>query len=101
MAPADVHIIATGKDPVIYETATKVAEELVASGVRVLYDDRPAKTSMGIKAKDAELIGVPTILIIGKGLAEGTVEIRDRRSGDTEAVAAGDAVKRLLEVVRP
>jgi prolyl-tRNA synthetase len=98
VAPADVHIVATGKDPVVFETATKLADELTTAGVRVLYDDR-LKVSPGIKFKDAELIGVPTILIIGKGLVNGTVEIRDRRSGDTEEVPVGEAVKRLVAVV--
>jgi len=98
VSPADVHIVATGKDPVVFETATRLADELESAGVRVLYDDR-LKVSPGIKFKDAELIGVPTILIIGKGLLAGTVEIRDRRSGDTEEVPVGEAVKRLVEVV--
>jgi len=98
VAPADVHILATGKDPVVYETATKLAQELESAGARVLYDDR-LKLGPGVKFKDAELIGVPTILIIGKGLEGGTVEIRDRRSGDTEEVPVGEAVKRLVAVV--
>ena len=100
ISPADVHLMATGKDPVVYETAAKLADELVASGVRVLYDDRSGRSaSPGVKFKDAELIGVPTILIVGKGLEAGTVEIRDRRSGDTEEVPVGEAVKRLVAVV--
>jgi prolyl-tRNA synthetase len=100
VSPADVHIMATGKDPAVYETAEKLAEELVSAGVRVLYDDRPARSSSpGIKFKDADLIGVPTILIIGKGLLGGTVEIRDRRSGDTEEVPVGEVVKRLTVLV--
>ena len=100
VAPADVHIVASGKDPVVYETAVRLADELDAVGVQVLYDDRPHKVSHGIKMKDAELIGVPTILIIGKGLLAGTVEIRDRRSGETEEVPVDEAVKRLTAVVR-
>jgi prolyl-tRNA synthetase len=98
VAPADVHIVATGKNPVVYETAAKLAEELESAAVRVLYDDR-LKVSPGIKFKDAELVGVPTILIVGKGLEGGTVEIRDRRSGETEEVPVGEAVKRLTAIV--
>jgi prolyl-tRNA synthetase len=98
VAPADVHIVAQGKDPVVFETASRLADELESAGVRVLYDDR-LKVSPGIKFKDAELIGVPTLLIVGKGLVGGTVEIRDRRSGDTEEVPVGEAVKRLVAVV--
>jgi prolyl-tRNA synthetase len=53
-----------------------------------------------VKFKDAELLGVPTILVVGKGLAEGTVEIRDRRSGDREEVPLGEAVRRLTAIIR-
>jgi prolyl-tRNA synthetase len=95
VAPADVHIMATGKDPAVFEAAGRMAEELQVAGIKVLYDDR-LKVSPGIKFKDADLIGVPTILIVGKGLLGGTVEIRDRRSGDTEEVPVGEAVKRLI-----
>jgi prolyl-tRNA synthetase len=98
VSPADVHVVATGKDPVVFETADRLSTELESAGVRVLYDDR-LKVSPGIKFKDAELVGVPTILIVGKGLLGGTVEIRDRRSGDTEEVPVGEAVKRLVAVV--
>ncbi|HST85380.1 MAG TPA: proline--tRNA ligase [Kineosporiaceae bacterium] len=101
VAPADVHIMAAGKatkDVEVFETAGRLAEELESAGVRVLYDDRP-KTSPGIKFKDAELIGVPTIMIVGKGLLAGTVEIRDRRSDDVEEVPVGEAVKRLVSIV--
>ena len=88
LAPADVHVVATGKDPEIFATAERLAGELVAQGIEVLYDDRP-KVSPGVKFKDAELVGVPTILVVGKGLAEGVVELKDRRSGESEQVALG------------
>jgi prolyl-tRNA synthetase len=99
VSPADVHLVATGKDPVVFETSDRISSELESAGVRVLYDDRP-KVSPGIKFKDAELIGVPTLLIIGKGLVAGTVEIRDRGTGETEEVPVGDVVKRLQDLVR-
>jgi prolyl-tRNA synthetase len=101
VAPADVHIVAMGKaakDVEVFETAGRLAEELESAGVRVLYDDRP-KVAPGVKFKDADLVGVPTILIVGKGLLGGTVEIRDRRSGDAEEIPVGEAVKRLVAVV--
>jgi prolyl-tRNA synthetase len=98
VSPADVHVVATGKDPVVFETADRLSTELESAGVRVLYDDRQ-KVSPGIKFKDAELIGVPTLLIVGKGLLGGTVELRDRRSGETEEVPVGEAVKRLAALV--
>jgi len=98
VAPADVHIVATGKDHAVFAAAGTVAAELEASGVRVLYDDRP-KVSPGVKFKDSELIGVPTIVVVGKGLAEGTIEIKDRRSGEREHVPVGQAVGRLIRIV--
>jgi prolyl-tRNA synthetase len=73
VAPADVHVVQIAK-----EDGGLVAQ-LDARGVRVLHDDR-ADTSAGVKLKDAELIGIPTIVVIGRGLAEGKVELRDRRA---------------------
>ena len=57
----------------------------------MLYDDRP-KVSPGVKFGDAEIIGVPIILIVGKGAAEGKVELWDRRSGERTELAIADAV---------
>jgi prolyl-tRNA synthetase len=98
VAPADVHLVATGKEESIFTTAARVAEELSSRGVDVLYDDRP-KVSPGVKFKDAELIGVPTIVVVGKGLAEGTIEVRDRASGERENVAVDEVVDRVAQVV--
>ena len=97
VAPADVHVVATGKDDTVFQTADQLSVELEAAGVRVLYDDRP-KVSPGVKFKDAELLGIPTILVVGKGLAEGTVEVKDRRTGDRQEVAVGEAVEQLLRI---
>ena len=99
VAPADVHLVATGKDETVFARAETIAGELQASGVRVLFDDRP-KVSPGVKFKDAELIGVPTIVVVGRNLADGTVEIRDRRSGDREDVPAAEVVARVTAIVR-
>ena len=85
IAPADIHIIATGKDEVAFETAEKFAAELEARGVRVLFDDRKG-VSPGVKFNDSELIGVPTIAVLGKGLTEGVIELRDRKSGQQRNV---------------
>jgi prolyl-tRNA synthetase len=98
VAPADVHLVATGKDDAVFETADRLATELEAAGVRVLYDDRP-KVSPGVKFKDAELLGVPTILVVGKGLAGGVVELRDRRTGEREEIGVGEIVKRVAALV--
>ncbi|MER7555326.1 proline--tRNA ligase [Nocardioides sp. NPDC126508] len=98
VAPYDIHLVATGKDAAVFEAASKLAEELEAAGIDVLYDDRP-KVSPGVKFKDAELIGVPTIVTVGKGLVEGKVEVKDRKSGEKTEVALADAVAHLTEVV--
>ena len=99
IAPADVHVVATGKDPAIFEAAEKLAGELVAAGLTVLYDDRP-KVSPGVKFKDAELLGMPTIVTVGRGLADGTIELRDRATGEREEVPVAEAVARVLAAVR-
>ena len=99
VAPADVHVVATGKDDSVFEAAAAIADGLAAQGITVLYDDRP-KVSPGVKFKDAELIGVPTIVTVGRGLAEGKIEVRDRASDEREEVAVGDAVDRLVATVR-
>ena len=99
VAPADVHIVATGKDEAVYAAAERVAHELSAQGLEVLYDDRP-KVSPGVKFKDAELIGVPTIVVVGKGLAEGTIEVKDRASGERREIAADGVVDHVVGLVR-
>jgi prolyl-tRNA synthetase len=99
VAPADVHLVATGKDEAIFAAADRIARELSQQGVDVLYDDRP-KVSPGVKFKDAELIGVPTIVVVGRNLAEGTVEVRDRRTGEREEVATDHVVNHLVHLVR-
>jgi prolyl-tRNA synthetase len=73
-----------------------LATTLASAGVRVLYDDR-ANFSAGVKLKDAELIGVPTIVIVGQGLADRTVEVRDRRSGATDHVSTGEVADHLID----
>ncbi|MEE1618852.1 proline--tRNA ligase [Brachybacterium sp. J153] len=99
VAPADVHVLATGKDAAVFEEAERIAAELEARGLEVLYDDRP-KVSPGVKFKDAELLGVPTAVVIGRGLADGVVEVRDRASGEQQVVPVGEAVDQVLAAVR-
>ena len=98
VAPAQVHIVATGKDASAIVEADRIAAGLEAAGIEVMYDDRVG-VSPGVKFKDAELIGVPTIVVVGKNVADGVVEVRDRRSGDRVDVALGDAVEHLVELV--
>jgi prolyl-tRNA synthetase len=90
VAPFDVHVVATGKDAAVYEIADGLVAALEAFGHDVLYDDRP-KVSPGVKFGDAELIGVPRIVIVGRDAADGIVEVWDRRTGERTKVAAADA----------
>ncbi|WP_168626733.1 proline--tRNA ligase [Cryobacterium sp. BB307] len=94
VAPFDVHVIATGKDEAAYTLGERLAAELDASGRDVLFDDRP-KVSPGVKFGDAELIGVPRIVIAGRDSAEGRVELWDRRTGERESVTVDEAIVRL------
>jgi len=85
IAPYDVHIVPVGRGSEQLEAASELGEQLETAGKRVLLDDREA--SAGEKFADADLIGVPTIVVVGKGLAEGNVEVKDRRSGERRVVA--------------
>ncbi len=98
LAPFDVHIVATGKDAAVFEAAEALAVELSDAGIDVLYDDRNA--SPGVKFKDSELLGMPTVVVVGRGLATGVVEVRDRTSGERVDVAVGDAAAHVLDEVR-
>ncbi len=95
ISPADVHIVAAGKDEAILTYGEELTRALEAAGVEVIFDDRK-QASPGVKFKDAELIGVPTIVVVGKGLADGTIEIKDRRSGERRTIAIADAVESIL-----
>jgi prolyl-tRNA synthetase len=99
VAPADVHVVAVGRGEEIFAAAEQLALELEGAGLDVIYDDRP-KVSPGVKFGDAELVGVPTILAVGRGLADGVVEIKDRRSGEAENVAVDKAVDYVVNAVR-
>jgi len=99
ITPADVHVLATGKDDEVFLKAQEITQGLERAGLDVLYDDRRG-VSPGVKFKDSELIGVPTIVVVGRGLAEGTVEIKDRRSGERRSVGVADAVREVLAEVR-
>jgi prolyl-tRNA synthetase len=98
VSPADVHLVATGKDAGVFEFSERLVGELEGRGVSVLYDDRE-KVSPGVKFKDAELLGLPTIVVVGKGLAEGRVEVRDRRTDERREVSADSAVDEIVGAV--
>lgn len=99
LAPADVHVVMTGKGEEIAAGAEKLVAELEAAGLEVIFDDRP-KVSPGVKFGDAELLGVPTIVVVGRGFADGKVEVKDRRSGEAREVAVADAVAEITAEVR-
>lgn len=99
IAPADIHLIATGKDDIAFETAEKISKELENRGVRVLYDDRKG-VSPGVKFNDSELVGIPTIAVIGKGLSEGVIELRDRKSGEQRNIPVEQFVAEAFAEVK-
>ncbi|MFM1789634.1 MAG: hypothetical protein RLZZ12_983 [Actinomycetota bacterium] len=99
IAPAKVHIVATGKEDLPFATAEKIALELESKGVTVMLDDRK-EASPGVKFKDAELIGNPVIVIVGKALAEGKVELRIRTTGVKREVLLGEVTDEILAALK-
>jgi prolyl-tRNA synthetase len=103
VAPADVHVVAAGKEEAVFAAAEELVAGLTAAGLDVVYDDRAGKISPGVKFKDAELIGVPTIVTVGRGVADPdnrVVEVKDRRSGERQEIALDGAVAALAAIVR-
>jgi prolyl-tRNA synthetase len=98
VAPADVHLVVAGKDDAVRAAGEALATELDAAGLRVILDDRAA--TPGVKFADAELLGVPTILVVGRGMACGVVEIKDRATGERTEVPVDGAVAHLQELCR-
>lgn len=94
LAPADVQVVAAGKGEEILEGAESIVGQLESAGFEVIFDDRP-KTSPGVKFGDAELLGVPTVLVVGRGYKDGTVEIKDRASGESREVGISSVVEEL------
>ena len=98
VAPADVHVVAAGKDEAVLAAAEELSSQLDRLGVAVIFDDRP-KVSPGVKFKDAELIGVPTIVTVGRGLADGEIEVKDRATGERRNLAVDTAAEQIREIV--
>ena len=100
IAPYQVHVVPVNmKDEHTRNTATALYESLMAGGVDVLFDDRDERP--GAKFKDADLLGVPLRVTIGeKGLADGIVELRDRRTGNVDRLPVGDASTTIAARVR-
>ncbi|MDR0504671.1 MAG: proline--tRNA ligase [Bifidobacteriaceae bacterium] len=99
VAPAPVHLVATGKDETVFTAAEQLASQFEEIGVEVLFDDR-RKVSPGVKFGDAELLGMPLIVIVGKQLGEGLVELRDRRTGQRQSVALTEVVNVVGDLVK-
>ena len=100
ISPADVHVVVTGKaGDEISVAGEQLAKDLHEAGLKVFLDDRVG-VSPGVKFKDAELLGMPTIVVVGKGLADGVVEVRDRRSGERENIDVAAATTHVVNVCR-
>lgn len=99
VAPADVHLVVTGKGEELFAAADNLVADLEARGLDVIYDDRP-KVSAGVKFSDAELIGVPTIVVVGRGLADGVVEVKDRATGEAQNVELEKIADYLTKLVK-
>ena len=98
IAPAKVHIVATGKEDLPFDTAAEIGAKLEAAGISVMLDDR-RDPSAGVKFKDAELIGIPVIIVVGKSLADGNIELRNRKTGEKSEVALDQAVAAVAALI--
>ncbi len=98
VAPYQVHVAVANKDAAAIEAGDKLVAELDAAGIEVLFDDRP-KVSPGVKFKDAELLGMPFAVILGRSFKDGIVEVRIR-GGETLEIPADQAAAKVLELVR-
>jgi len=96
VSPFDVHVVAAGREQIVFDVAEAIVADLEANGSDVLYDDRP-KASPGVKFGDAELLGVPVIVIVGRGAAAGDVELWNRRTGERSVIT----VASVADAVRP
>ncbi|MBC2643805.1 MULTISPECIES: proline--tRNA ligase [unclassified Rhodococcus (in: high G+C Gram-positive bacteria)] len=98
VSPADVHVVIANKDDTAREGAEGLAAELDKAGLEVILDDR--KASPGVKFKDSELLGVPLVVVVGRGWSEGKVEVRDRFTGESREVAAESALTEIVQTVK-
>jgi prolyl-tRNA synthetase len=98
VSPYDLHVVIAGKDESIREGGSQLAAQLSDAGLSVLLDDRTS--TPGVKFADAELLGVPTIVVVGRGLAKGVVEVKDRATGERTEVPVDEAVAHLTALVR-
>ena len=96
LAPYQVQVLVTGKDQEMSQTAEDLAGQLSGVGLDVLYDDR--KASPGVKFTDAEVLGMPIAVVVGRGLKNGVVEVRNRRTGERREVPVAEAVTAVREL---
>ena len=94
VAPADVHVVAAGKEDSVFAAAEKLTEQIEKTGKTVLLDDRQ-KVSPGVKFSDAELLGIPKVLIVGKGLETGEVELWNRRTWERRSIKLESALSEI------
>ena len=95
-----MHLVAAGETEHVFAVAERIAHELSGGGHRGALRRPMAKISPGVKFKDAELIGVPTIVVVGKGLADGTIDVKDRATGERVAVPTDQVVDHVVRRVR-
>ena len=94
VAPYQVHLLHLGKGDDVKEAADALYAELIQAGIEVLYDDRDA--SAGVKFNDADLMGLPwRVTVGGRGLAQGTVEVKRRSQEERESVPLAELVSYL------
>ncbi len=98
VAPISVQLIAAGKEDSIFVEAEKIAQSLDQEGIAVMFDDRKS-VSPGVKFNDAELLGMPWIVVVGKKLAEGLVEIKNRKTGERQDIAVTKIVLHLKTII--
>jgi prolyl-tRNA synthetase len=98
IAPYHAAVLTLGREPELARAADEVCAALAAAGVEVLYDDRDERA--GVKFKDADLIGLPIRIAVGKrGLADGKVEWKQRGEKDVAMVAIGDVASRAAALI--
>jgi prolyl-tRNA synthetase len=99
VAPADVHLVIAGKDDGPQRPAAEtLAAEFEAAGIDVLFDDREG-VSPGVRFKDAELIGVPTIVVVGRGITDGLVEVKDRLTSERADMPIGEVTAHITSLL--
>ena len=98
VAPIHVQLVAAGKEDSIFAEAEKIAQSLDKEGIAVMFDDRKS-VSPGVKFNDAELLGMPWIVVVGKKLAEGLVEVKNRKTGERQDVEVSKIVSHLKSII--